>query len=126
VKRAGLAVAAFALAAAAAARPAGDVRRGERAFQKCYSCHSVQPGEDGLSGPNLRGIVGRRIAAERRFDYSPALRSLARRRGRWTPALLDRFIADPEAVAPGTTMTFTGMPSAAERADLVAWLRTQR
>lgn len=126
MRHAALALAGFALAAAAAAQPAGDVRRGERVFQKCYACHSVRPGENGLSGPNLRGIVGRRIAAERGFAYSPALRSLARRHRSWTPRLLDRFLADPEAVARGTTMTFHGIGSPHERADLIAWLRRQR
>ena len=119
-------LAALAAAAAAGAAPSADPRRGERAFQKCFSCHSVRPGETGLGGPNLSGIVGRRIAAEPGFAYSPALRALARRHRRWTPSLLRRFAADPEAVAPGTSMAFTGMPNAQERADLVAWLRTQR
>ena len=124
-----LAVAVFAaagLAAAAAGAQRGDWRRGEAAFQKCYACHSVVQDERGLSGPNLRGIVGRRIAAEPGFDYSPALRRLARRHRRWTPALLDRYLADPERLAPGTSMSFTGMRDAAERADLIAWLGTRR
>jgi len=109
----------------AAAPPAARVAEGARAFQKCYSCHSVKAGETGLSGPNLRGIVGRPIAAELGFDYSAALRRLGRRQLRWTPARLDRFLADPEAFAPGTSMTFH-MPSACERADLIAWLGTRR
>lgn len=119
-------VCAAAVAAAVAARPAADPRSGERAFQKCYACHSVRAGETGLGGPNLRGIVGRRVAAERGFDYSPALRALARRHPRWTARLLDRFVADPERVAPGTSMSFHGIPDARERADLVRWLRRQR
>jgi len=61
--------------------------------------------------------------AAQRFDYSPALRALARRRPRWDEALLDRYIADPEAVAPKTSMTFTGMRDPRERADLIAYLR---
>ncbi len=112
--------------AAAASLPAEEARRGERAFQKCYACHSVEAGERGLSGPNLRGIIGRRIAAERGFDYSPALRTLARRHPRWTPSLLDRYFADPEAVVPRTSMAFHGMPDRRERAALIAWLGTQR
>jgi cytochrome c len=124
VKLVPIGLAAAALTAAAAA-PRDEVPRGERAFQKCYACHSVRTKETGLSGPNLRGIVGRRIAAERGFDYSPALRALARRHPRWTPRLLDRYVADPEAVAPGTSMSFHGMPNARERADLILWLRRQ-
>jgi cytochrome c2 len=37
---------------------AGEVARGEVVFQKCYACHSVVPGETGLTGPNLFGVVG--------------------------------------------------------------------
>jgi cytochrome c len=100
----------------------GDARRGRVAFQKCFACHAVERGKNDLSGPSLYRIVGGRIAA-RPFDYSPALRALARRRPRWDEALLDRFIADPEAVAPRTSMTFTGMSDPRERADLIAYLR---
>jgi cytochrome c len=102
--------------------PRGDAGRGRTAFQKCYACHALEPGKNDLSGPSLHRIVGGRIAA-RPFDYSPALRALAGRRRRWDEALLDRFIADPEAVAPRTSMTFTGMSDPSERADLIAYLR---
>ena len=78
---------------------AGDPRRGRIAYQKCYACHALEPGRNDLSGPTLHRILGRRIAAQR-FDYSPALRALAKRRPRWDEALLDLYIADPEAVAP--------------------------
>ena len=111
------------LALGAAAAPAGDARRGEIAYQKCYACHAAEPGRNDLSGPTLHAIVGRPIAAQG-FAYSPALAALARQHGRWDAALLDRFIADPDAVAPGTAMTFPGMRNPAERADLIAYLGT--
>jgi cytochrome c len=111
---------------AGAGAPAGNVVAGERAFQKCYACHETAPGRNGLSGPTLYALLGRRIAAESGFDYSPALRALAKREERWTAALVGRFVADPEAVAPGTEMTFTGMRDPRERADLIAYLQTLR
>lgn len=120
------AAAAIALAAAlpALAGPAmGDPARGAVAFQKCYACHAMEPGRNNLTGPNLHGIVGRPIAAESGFAYSPALKAYAARHRRWSPRLLERYIADPEAEVPKTAMTFTGMKSAAERADLIAFLR---
>jgi cytochrome c len=107
----------------AAGLPAGEVKRGEAAYQKCYACHALEPGKNDLTGPSLAGIVDRPIAAEKGFRYSPALVALARQQGRWTPDLLDSFVADPEAVAPGTEMTFTGMKNERERADLLAFLR---
>ena len=54
------------------AAPAQRRDAGERAFQKCYSCHSVDRNEKDLSGPNLAGVVGRRAAALPNFVYSPA------------------------------------------------------
>jgi cytochrome c len=98
--------------------------RGEKAFQYCFSCHSIEPGETNLQGPNLRGIVGRPIAAMQGFDYSPALRAFAQRNDHWSEALLDRYLAAPEAVVPKTSMAFRGVDDANERNDLIAYLRS--
>lgn len=126
---------AVALAGAAAAAPAllaasaGEVtasRAGERAYLKCYSCHSLEPGQTALEGPTLYGIVGKPVAADPGFDYSPALRGFAAGNPVWTHELLDRFIADPEALVPGTTMTFTGMSDPKEREALVNHLRRSK
>ncbi|MXQ10246.1 c-type cytochrome [Microvirga makkahensis] len=103
---------------------AGDAARGERVFQYCYSCHSIVPGETNLQGPNLAGIVGRPIAAQDGFDYSPAMRRFAARERVWSQELLDRFTAEPEAVVPKTSMQFHGIDDAAERADLIAYMRS--
>lgn len=100
-----------------------DAKRGERVFQRCYACHSVVPGEvEGLQGPNLRGIVGRPIAAQEGFPYSDAMRRFAAAEGVWTPGLLERFVADPEALVPGTAMSAAPL-AVAERADLLAYLK---
>lgn len=101
----------------------GDPARGERAFQYCYSCHSVQPGETSLEGPNLRGIVGRKIAAQNGFPYSPAMRAFAQREDRWSEALLQRYLASPYRMVPKTSMAFPGMSEESERTDLIAFLR---
>ena len=95
---------------------------GERAYQKCYSCHALEPGKNDLQGPTLHGIVGQSVAADPAFPYSPALRRFAAREPRWTRELLDRFAADPEALVPGTSMTFHGISDARERAALMAYL----
>lgn len=96
---------------------------GERAFARCVACHSTEPGEDTPAGPTLRDVVGRRIAARPGFDYSPAMRSFAHRHGRWSPRLLDRFLAAPETVVPGTEMSSEGIADPAERRALIDWLR---
>ena len=116
-------VALGATAAAPAAGAAADPQRGEVAFQKCYACHSVQPDETGLEGPNLAGVVGRTVASAPDFAYSNGLKALpARGYNTWTQAALDAFLTSPEDFAPGTSMTFVGMRSAMERADVIAYL----
>jgi len=118
-----LAMVALGTTAAAPAAGAADPQRGEITYQKCYACHSVQPGETGLDGPNLFGVVGRAVASAPDFAYSNGLKALPARGDRtWTEAALDAFLTSPEAFAPGTAMTFIGMPSAEERADVIAYL----
>ena len=111
------------IAGAALAAPSPSPPDGERLYRRCYACHALEPGRNSPAGPTLDNIVGRPIAAERGFDYSPALRRLAERYRRWTPELLDRFIADPEAIAPGAEMGFIGLSDAGDRRLLVDWLR---
>ena len=116
-----------ALPVAAACAPAAvtasqSLSAGELAYQKCYACHATEPGRNDLAGPSLQGIVGRPIAAERGFEYSAALRSFAQRHPVWTPELIERFAADPEALVPGTTMAFHGMADEAEREALLDYL----
>lgn len=113
--------AALAVACAAAPVPSAPAA-GQRAYQKCYSCHSLEPGKNDLEGPTLNRILGRPIAAEPNFTYSPALRRFAQGNPAWTRTLLDRFAADPQALVPGTSMTFTGMADAAERQALIDYL----
>lgn len=97
---------------------------GERAFQRCYSCHSVGKGDSGLSGPNLHALGQRAIGGDLDFDYSQAFKEFAARNQRWTAELLDRFLTDPEAVVPGNQMGFFGLKDAEERAAIVAYLMT--
>lgn len=95
---------------------------GERAYQKCYSCHSLEGPDSRLQGPSLKGIVGRPVAAEPGFAYSPAMRAHAARQERWTREALDAFIADPFGVVPDNEMGFFGIPDADERQALIEYL----
>ncbi|MFN3818457.1 c-type cytochrome [Blastomonas sp.] len=95
---------------------------GERAFQRCYSCHSVTKGEKGLSGPNLHALAQRPIAGDQTFEYSKAFKRFAGSNRRWTPELLDQFLADPQKLVPGNDMGFFGLKKAEERAAIVAYI----
>jgi len=100
-------------------RPSLSDRSGASLALRCTGCHTMNEGQLGALGPNLFGVIGRRVAASREFAYSAALRGYG---GRWTPARLDAFLADPSAVAPGTTMSFEGLPDPEDRRLLIEYL----
>lgn len=101
----------------------GDAEAGRKLFARCAACHTVKPGAPSTIGPNLHGVLGRPIASVAGFAYSPAMREL---KGAWTAEVLDRFVADPKGVAPGTRMVSPGVTDPRERADLLAYVATLR
>lgn len=94
------------------------VRPGDYVFSACSGCHGILKDFQGI-GPDLYGVVGRPVASSPGFEYSPALRHYG---GVWTPARLDRFLANPQAEVPGTAMDFAGVPDSARRAQLIRYL----
>jgi cytochrome c len=111
------------LTASAWAAEPGDAARGERAFQRCYACHSVDPKETAkLQGPSLYRIMGRPAAFIAGFEYSDAMRAKGSAGLEWDATALERYISDPEAMVPGTRMSMPPMRDEQERADLIAYL----
>ncbi len=101
-----------------ASADAGD---GKKAFKKCKACHTTDKGGAHRVGPNLWDVVGRAKAGAQGYRFSGVLAGLG---GEWTFADLDAFLARPRAFAPGTKMTFNGVRKAAERAAVIAYLRS--
>jgi cytochrome c len=99
-----------------------DVKEGAKVVKACETCHNVAKGKGPKIGPDLWGVVGRKIAGESGFQYSDAIKKLG---GDWTFEKLDDWIAGPQKLAPGTKMTYAGLPDAQKRADLIAFLNTQ-
>jgi cytochrome c len=97
-------------------------QEGERVFQRCYACHSLDPAERGLSGPTLRGIFGRRAGTLDEFDYSRSLREAGGAGLVWSATTLDSFLEDPEAVVQGVRMGGVRLRNAAERRAIIRWL----
>jgi cytochrome c len=95
--------------------------KGASEAKKCAACHSEEKGGAIKIGPPLWGVVGRDIASVEGFEYSEALRS---KEGQWTFENIFEFIHGPKAWAPGTKMTFAGIKSPEDRADLLVYLRT--
>ncbi len=99
-----------------------DVAAGRSAFGQCAACHTIGKGGQALAGPNLHGIMGRAVAGDARFGYTQALIGQG---GRWDDARMDAWLAAPSRVVPGTRMAFAGVRDPLERADLIAYLRSE-
>lgn len=115
-------------AAHSPAEPEGDaamLTMGERAFQRCYACHSLDAAETGMDGPHLGALVDRRVAGIQGYGYSPAMRRYGESGAVWTRERLDAFLADPQAEVPDNNMGFFGIADAEERRALIAWLEAQ-
>lgn len=101
----------------------GDAAHGERIFQYCFSCHSVDPNEQAqLEGPSLYRIVGRPAASLQGFNYSDAMKKRGAEGLTWEAATLNRYIGDPQAIVPGTRMSAAPLRDDQARADLIAYL----
>ena len=100
---------------------AADAGAGKKVFKKCKACHSADKSGAHKVGPNLWDVVGRAKAGAQGYKFSGVLAGLG---GTWTFEDLDAFLAKPKAFAPGTKMTFNGVKKAADRAAVIAYLRS--
>ena len=98
-----------------------DSSHGQSLAQICSACHSFQKNGPSKVGPNLWGVVGSPHAAKD-YPYSAAMKALP---GVWDYESLNRFLYKPMDYVPGTKMSFAGLRKAGDRADVIAWLRTQ-
>jgi cytochrome c len=119
-----LAAAAFGLGAIPVAQ-AQDAAAGQRVFNQCRACHTVNEGGRNGVGPNLHGVVGRRAGSIENFRYSASMREMAEGGLTWTPENLDRYLADPKAVVPRGSMSFAGLRNEQQRKDVIAYLQAQ-
>lgn len=101
-----------------------SAEQGANAVRKCQSCHNFGDGEANKQGPLLFGVVGRPIASHEGFAYSEDLAAKGAAGEAWTYENLNAFIAAPKAFAAGTKMTFAGVKSPEERANILAYLQT--
>jgi cytochrome c len=102
----------------ASTQQAGDAKRGKLVFERrCTGCHAL---DENREGPQLRTVYGRKAGSVAGFEYSEALTHSGLT---WTPATLEQWLTDPDAMVPGNNMSFA-TPKAADRRDLIAYLQT--
>jgi cytochrome c len=117
------AAAMFAAAAPAAAQmPAGDAEKGKKVFNQCRACHVTTKGMNRV-GPSLHAVVGRESGTVEKFKYSKANLSSD---VTWDEATLFKYLEAPMKFMPGTKMAFAGLKKPQDRADVIAYLKTQK
>jgi cytochrome c len=94
----------------------GDAAHGAEVYQDCMICHSLDKNE---IGPRHRDVFGRQAGTVPDYNYSAALKASNLV---WNETTLDQWLTDPQALVPGTKMTFS-VDDAQDRADVIAFLR---
>jgi cytochrome c len=98
-----------------------NVEKGEAGTKACHACHNFEKGGPNKVGPDLYGVVERPKGAHPGFEYSAALKEKG---GNWSYEDLDAFLTNPKGYVKGTKMAFAGIASPQERANVIAYLRT--
>lgn len=115
-----LCIASAGLSTAAIAQAGGDVQRGQELYSsRCVACHSIDANR---VGPAHRGVFGRKAGGVAGYDYSAALKKST---VIWNEKTLDQWLTDPEKFIPGQKMGYS-VPDAKDRADLIAYLKSQK
>ena len=99
-----------------------DVAAGEQVFAKCAACHTINQGGANGIGPNLWGTMGKPVAGHAGFAYSDALKAVG---GSWDFEQMSAWLTSPRRFADGTKMSFAGLSSGEDRANLIAYLNAQ-
>jgi len=114
---------AFLCAALPSAAQDGDPDRGLKVFSACKSCHQVGANARNGVGPHLDGLFGRPAGSLDGFKYSSAMKKKGEAGLVWDDAALDTYLEKPNALVPGTRMSFRGMRNVNDRQDVIAYLK---
>jgi len=108
------------MAAAQMPLPAAAPPDGATLFkQQCATCHTINPTEATRQGPSLFKVVGRPAGKADGFCYSAGFTEA---NFVWDDARLDAYLANPQAVVPGSIMAYR-QSKAETRAAIIAYLK---
>jgi cytochrome c len=100
-----------------------DAAKGEETFKKCVSCHSIASGGANGIGPNLYAVLGDGVGTGRGgFAFTDGLKKHG---GKWDFKTMNIWLKDPRGMAEGTKMTFAGLESGEDRANVIAYINEQ-
>lgn len=109
------------LAAGPALADEGDPQAGKRVFNQCMACHTVEKGKHKPIGPSLHGVIGRKAGTAEGFkNYSPAMQKSGIT---WTEETLEKYLANPKKIVPGTRMVFNGLKKEDDRENVIAYIK---
>ena len=108
---------------AGAKAQAGDPAAGQRVFNQCMACHTIQQGGPNRVGPNLHGVAGRKAGAMEAFRYSANMKQLAEGGLTWDDETLRRYLANPKSVVPQGSMAFPGIRNEQQLNDVIAYVK---
>ena len=103
-----------------------DPVKGAQVAAKCKACHTFEQGAPNRTGPNMWGIYDGPFMHKNDFSYSAAFAAKKAEITKWDETHLHAFLENPKSYIPGTKMSFNGIKNPAERADLIAWMKTLR
>lgn len=124
LRSAGIAMSILLASTATGAAQSGSADSGQAVFRVCRACHLVGDNAKHAVGPMLNGIVGRSAGSAEGYSYSANLKELGAGGLMWTEQNLNRYIENPKSVVPNGKMAFPGVKDSAERADLIAYLKS--
>lgn len=100
---------------------AGDAAAGKKVFKKCKACHVVEK-EQNRTGPHLVNLFGRTAGTVEGYKkYSKAMKNSGIV---WDEVTLDAYLTAPKKYLKGTRMAFAGLKKEADRADVIAYLKS--
>jgi len=105
---------------------AQDAAAGQRVFNQCRACHTINEGGRNGVGPNLHGVWERPAATVENFRYSASMREVAEGGLVWNEENLRKYLANPRDVVPRGSMAFAGVRNPDQLNNLLAYLEAQR
>jgi cytochrome c len=103
--------------------PTADAAKGAEVFKQCGACHTINQGGANGIGPNLYATLGDNIGQGKNgFAFSDALKGVG---GKWDFDKMNAWLTSPRKFAPGTKMTFAGLPNPQDRANVLVYINSQ-